>query len=936
MPFLCLQFVLLLTAASEVCGSSVVYVSNTNPNALNHTSCGSATSPCLTVNLGLEELQQELALDPTSSVTMVIAEGTYFLETSHNTSFTESEGVVIRGSPTKNPPAVIIDCTEEAGLSFIYSSDILIQGIELNNCTQLRNSTSYFYTEVGSTDEPQFAQFYVSLYFLYCKNVTLQNIVVSDTHGTAVVMYNVVDALIDSSCFARNTFRSDVNASMGGGVYIEFSFCAPYDEVSDLAASPTDCLKHGTSNVNSNYIMGSRILIVSSVFHNNSAGISNSQQDIYILPHQQYHIAFGRGGGVSVFLKGIASNNTVKVKNCSICNNTALWGAGVFVELHDNVASNTVHVKSTIITGNIGYIDSNHTDGAGGGGARVAILFLDGESVQNTDVLFRDCNFSSNEAYYGGGVSFIASQQSIDVGELNSFNLYGCIFENNVARLGSAIDLSLWHSAMANNLQLPPRPIIQNCNFSGNRPFLDRTYPVGFGAMYVNGLPTTFFDKTLFVGNQGTALFVSGSGVYVADNAVVSFEDNRGRSGSAISLIGSVVLTVGVNSSLYFTNNTADYYDGGAIYHYNSDGHYLLSTKACFIQYRIASTAPKNWKTYFFFRDNRANGQLSAIYTSSLTPCLWGGARGNAIVNSIDYTQAFCWNLDHWVYIDDTGSTDSHCHSYIFTAPTKYKVTPLYKVIPGNSSHLDLESQDDLGNMVTPETVLIARIKNSSSTFFGENRSNDFTYISHQNLDIRGKPNTNASIIIETIKPVILRKEILVQFLPCPLGFKFHKNSSTCKCAGKFRGFVTCNNNFTVTLLHTVWLGIATDSNNHSFKAAAVCPYASSTVHYGAYLTDDNSEHFFCNDTKRTEVLCGRCKPGYGVAINSYTHSCIVCDDRDAKINWIYYLLANFLPITIFFAIIFIFSMSVTLGSFNSFIFLLKLSQLLSKSMLMV
>ena len=60
---------------------------------------------------------------------------------------------------------------------------------------------------------------------------------------------------------------------------------------------------------------------------------------------------------------------------------------------------------------------------------------------------------------------------------------------------------------------------------------------------------------------------------------------------------------------------------------------------------------------------------------------------------------------------------------------------------------------------------------------------------------------------------------------------------------------------------------------------------------------------------------------GYGVAINSYTHSCIVCDDRDAKINWIYYLLANFLPITIFFAIIFIFSMSVTLGSFNSFIF---------------
>lgn len=910
----------LMVTGEVFAASSTVYVNSTHPNALDHAPCGRGlTSPCLMVEHGLEEVQKVLASD-SAPVTMVIAEGTYVMNWSHHTSFVnQSQGVTIIGLPTNHPPTTIISCTEEAGLSFVYSANVTILGIKFSNCTQLRNSTSYFYTKSDASVDPHFVEFYVSLYFLYCKTVTLQNITVGNTIGTSLVMYNVVDSLIESSDFSNNVFLPSINASMGGGVYIEFAFCVAYDEATGL-----ECLLHNASNVDPNYTSGSNITILSSVFSNNTAGIDGSSNDIFILPHQQYHIAFGRGGGVSVFFKGHASNNKVTVRDCIIHNNTALWGAGFFVEFHDNVFNNDIWIDSTHITSNTGYVDSNRDEGAGGGGARVAILFLDTDDINDIDVEFTKCTFRNNVAYYGGGVSFIAAQQRTAVDyRLNSFGLYRCLFEENTARLGSAVDLSLWHSTTKDN-QLSPRPIIENCRFLGNSPFRNFTLRVGFGAVYIDSLRTSFFGSVLFEGNRGTSLFVAGDDVYFADNSILMFQGNEGCNGGAISLVGSAILIIGINSHLEFIDNTAKYY-GGAIYHFNSGEHDLLSSRKCFIQYRKIDVKHKDWATHFRFQNNRANGRLNAIHSSSLTPCLWDGVHGTTIVDNMDYTRIFCWNKTRWVYIDEAGTPDTQCHKYISTAPSKYSITKHYQVVPGTSSHLDIKSYDNMGNDVTEDTVLIARIEeNNAGAFFGQNRSNNITYVSHKSLNIKGEPGTHANVTIETIEPIVLRTMVSVDFTSCPFGFKFHNKSSTCVCAGKFRGFLTCNtNNFTVRLSRSVWLGRVTNSSGSSVVAAYECPYTSSDIHYSVSLFDENFD-YFCNHTKRTGVLCGKCRDGYGVALNcddTMAYRCISCSDRDAHINWIYYLLANFLPITIFFATVFVFSTSVTLGSFNSFIF---------------
>ena len=55
------------------------------------------------------------------------------------------------------------------------------------------------------------------------------------------------------------------------------------------------------------------------------------------LKKKSLSMAFGRGEGVSVFFKGDSSNNAMFPINCTIRNNTALWGAGLLIiECQDN------------------------------------------------------------------------------------------------------------------------------------------------------------------------------------------------------------------------------------------------------------------------------------------------------------------------------------------------------------------------------------------------------------------------------------------------------------------------------------------------------------------------------------------------------------------------------------------------------------------------
>ena len=105
---------------------------------------------------------------------------------------------------------------------------------------------------------------------------------------------------------------------------------------------------------------------------------------------------------------------------------------------------------------------------------------------------------------------------------------------------------------------------------------------------------------------------------------------------------------------------------------------------------------------------------------------------------------------------------------------------------------------------------------------------------------------------------------------------------------------------------------------------AGLSPYTSSsnTLEYVVLPQDpQNLSNFLCGATNRKGVLCGDCIEGYGVAVNSEYFECVVCPEDHTYYNSVFYLLTEFLPVTLFFALVFVFSVSVTSGPLNSYIF---------------
>ena len=67
---------------------------------------------------------------------------------------------------------------------------------------------------------------------------------------------------------------------------------------------------------------------------------------------------------------------------------------------------------------------------------------------------------------------------------------------------------------------------------------------------------------------------------------------------------------------------------------------------------------------------------------------------------------------------------------------------------------------------------------------------------------------------------------------------------------------------------------------------------------------------YICEDLHRTGRLCGTCIKGYAPPVYSYDLRCVEC--KNYHYNWLKYLAAAFLPLTLFFLIVMTFSISFT------------------------
>ena len=871
--------------------------------------------PCLTLAFALEGAQM------VDSSVISLSEGTYSLPDNNSlTTFTNKNQFEINGEVSDS---VFIDCKDKAGLSFYYSTNISLSNVTLTGCGAFHNSTSSSLHD-NNTEPMKYLQFQSAIYFLFCSDIYLDHIVVTHSNGTGVVFYSTIGQnFIINSNFTYN--KAPDGDPGGGGVAVEFLYCIPGD---------INCNDTEGSYIPYNYTTGGDYLFINCHFIGNNGSTSNFAGDSFIVPHANYNVALGRGGGLSVLYKGNVTGIPIAITHCTFENNIAIWGGGMLIEFQDFAQDNTVVVQETNFINNTCSYNPCTYQGTGGGGARVQFAGY-GYHVKNNTVKFIGTTFNNNSAYFGGGVSFFTFPEHINHNkQTNIIYFINCYWSKNIARLGSAIDLSLWHLYNTVTGSVVIKPYFMNCSFVSNsiKYTTSAGTPAGIGTVYSDSVPIQFRDETLFIDNEGSAIVSLDAEVQFGNKSNITIKGNHGRVGAGITLFNKAFLNLNESCSLKFINNIAHLH-GGGIYWESIGDHQLISSRNCFIRYNDVTVDPSKWPVYLLFDNNKANISGDAIYATTIIGCLWGGQASGKLVNPHqEYFDVFCWNTSIWDY-GNHSCNDTHM---ISTAPGYYSDnmgvvmcgtdlsnnTYSTSVVPGNVSVLPVTMLDDRFNPI-PENSLVFSVffNNKTHKYLGiEYMTYVYYYISYW-----GIPLETLELHVATIQPPVITSEVYMHILNCPPGFIFNNNSRVCESGGY--PYVFTHSNFTATIQYGYWMGYLNSNDKSSILLVGqclFCPWNPQLSHSNYLKMPSNNEElddFFCGGLHRTGTICTSCKPGFGVAINSDQFKCIECDSETPYYSWLLYIIVEYVPLTILLIIIIIFNISATSGPANAFIF---------------
>ena len=848
--------------------------------------CGSSFTPCHSLNYTFTEILPDCT---NTILTIYLNNGNYNYSLS-DYQFHNCYNVSIIGMGS-----VRISCSSEAGFAFINCDNVIINEVDFFHCGAKQNSTS-----TASSTAKTTLPVSTALYFSFCNTVTMSHVQVAYSHTTGVVMYNTLELMVDHCEFHGNSVSDNSTLLGNGGFYVEFCYCDP--------GTVSDCTPHNNSNA--------KLVFKSSSFlENHSLKNSDQLNRTYYIPHKNDYFSFGRGGGLSLVLKGNATNNHILLDHCEMAYNTALFGGGLFIEFEDDSNNNVIEVNTTNLVHNC-VLNDSPTNGTGGGGARVDFLYFDDnlEVQPNNTVLFDGCSFFINSANHGGGISLLTTPEQHVISPTNKMIVRNCTFENNTASVGSAIDLSTWHSIKTG---LPANVTIQQSNFYKNG------WTNTDGAVYADCVPVHFYDEVQFCNNSGTALSLFGSGAIFTNNTNANFLYNNGWTGGAMSLMGNSYIGLWPGVHFLFYNNSA-FVKGGAIYSLVSSQHDILSSRNCFLQYFDQSAHPNTWEVHFTFINNTAP-LGPAIYTTSLLPCVWGASYGN-----LDYNLAQVFNWTNiFTYTPNENKQIASDIAYFKSSETGQRLDgseqlPPFSTAPGNISLLPINPVDDWGHSTQGSIWLYSKSENVTMY---PNLTADYKVSSN------GLPGSQTRVLLVTNSPRNVSYVLNVLLQQCPPGYGWQGNKTTgdgmCTCQYQnWRGVLYCDDvSFSAYLARGYWAGyiLNNDTANENNFVTAKCPARyciSSTFRLKLPSAASNAalNDLICSPQNRNGRLCGICTPNHSVAINvrALQYKCIECSS--SKYGWLLYILTEFVPLTVFFGAILFFDINVHSGVTSSII----------------
>ena len=796
------------------------------------------------------------------------------------------------------PPDVSNHSNTGAGLAFIAVQKLTLANLIFEKCGALQTSTSTPNTK-----------FRCSIYILNCTNIDIANVVVRNSSGTGVALFDTFGVVnVENSYFEWNRVPASetLKYSGGGGVYVQLSCC------------------------NKPLVMNFQACN----FLDNNASNHDPDDTGFTTPLDYQGMA--RGGGLC--LKVQSATIIMNISDCAFERNSAIWGGGLYLNLRDGSSNSKIYISNVTFDRNICYK-------LGGGGAKIHYMFTDSRPVKNNSILLVNCIFTNNEANFGGGVAFYSNQRCKSCPDLNNtIQFIGCRWESNTAHYGTAVNIEppIWNTPSTGLL---PVPVFQNCTFISNRVIDEEKSVVnctncvqskgGKGAFLVTGYNIQFKGTMHFEGNNGSAMYMVSSIIEFAAGADVHFVDNNGYEGGAIALIAFSSILVSRNCTFTFTNNSA-VLRGGAIFSQSVDNYDYASSRRCFIQFNENVNSKKYEKTnvIFSFTENwigsksevkRDNQYGSSIFASTVHSCNRYCSRNASRDGKVE-NPFRC--IGEFIYTYNTYKIESTRHE-VSTSGGQFignqnEPTPL-QVIPGKRFKLPIALEDDFHTIV-PEVYHLTINNTGSSTITTDHA---FTHTNDMGIVLFGNPDDKGSITLTRRSSREISLTLAVQLQQCPPGYIHDNKSRKCICSRSdfsYKGIYSCNpDSFCAHIYHGYWIGYVNNETEYGL-ATGYCPFrfCFPTNKLAPRCLPDTAsntsslDRFVCR-SNRTGILCGKCRGNLSVHYHSGTYDCK--SNKLCNIGWLLYILSELFPVTILFMFVIVFDISFTSGAVNGFVF---------------
>lgn len=760
---------------------------------------------------------------------------------------------------------VVIQCLTNVGLAFINSSEIILKNVILSQCGAIQNSTSI--TLNNETKATEHQKFLVGLFLVNCLNLSMDSVEISESPEIGMQLYDVAGIVnISNSIFSNNGKRNLDNLdNPGGGFYFEFTFMGG---LYPFKAPPEQIYKENGI-----------FYFINVFFYANSAPKLARNVD----PGGNQHDAFGRGGGASFFIKGSANKNSFVFEKCFFHQNSAKWGAGLFVEFQDSTKTNNMEFHSCKFVQN--------TAAMAGGGMRIGLITVhDDITCRPNWIRFRFCRFEHNNATIGGGMSLYGNTKvSYSIFPDGSFvNLTNCVFVSNLASLGSAFLSSLLSTNQYGIGNGDTYKIyIKNSHIENNRIIYteDGLKVCGSGTMYAQGTPF-LLENTTFIYNTKTALVLDNAYVRVFGN--VLFKGNSGEKGGAMSLYGLSKVVIAYKTNLSFIENNCSS-QGGAIY-VRTPGPQMVAFNStelkihpCFFYFED----PENSDVSFYGNKGPNNASGHSVYATTLKYCR--ATDEPRVNNKVLEGKSF-----HYYYANGTKSNMVY---EIVTDAVNMEVHPGdWNISTDTIFSPFVNLTDEKSNSVTG-IIKITLLDSNEPIKFSPSPSYFFVKDKIQSLQVFAKPKTHYNISLETVDSQQVVASVSNAVIKnCAPGFYWEESS--CKC-DKYIGVSRCDyDKKMLFLLSGYWGGYISSKfivvqcpenycycNHSNFSSSGECLYLN---------------HHKCKGNREGQ-LCGQCKKGHVLKVgeDDCTPNCL---SKPKK--WIGYVIGIVLFLTLFVLIV--------------------------------